>query len=107
MHGGGLLMYIKEDIPQKELSFNLPSDIEIIIAELNISKIKWLVCGCYHPLTQSDKYFFYHLENFLDNFSIKYDRFVLLGDFNVQENETIKLKIKLASKALKIHLVLI
>ena len=28
-HGGRLLMYIKEDIPQKELSFNLPTDIEI------------------------------------------------------------------------------
>ena len=30
-HGGGLLMYIKEDIPQKEFSFNLRSDIGIII----------------------------------------------------------------------------
>ena len=41
-------MYIKEDIPQKELSFNLPSDIGIIIIGLKINKIKWLVCGCYH-----------------------------------------------------------
>ena len=48
-HGGGLLMYIKEDIPQKELSFNLPSDIEVIIIELNIDKIKWLVCGLLSP----------------------------------------------------------
>ena len=48
-HGGGFLMYIKEDIPQKELSFNLPSGIGIIIIGLNINKIKWLVCGCYHP----------------------------------------------------------
>ena len=28
-HSGRLLMYIKEDIPQKELSFNSPSTIEI------------------------------------------------------------------------------
>ena len=88
-HGGGFLMYIKEDIPQKELSFNLPSDIEIIIIELNINKIKWLVCGCYHPPSESDEYFFYHLGKVLDNFSTKHDDFVLLGDFNVQENETI------------------
>ena len=81
-------MYIKEDIPQKELSFNLPYDIEIII-ELNINKIKWLVCGWHHPPSQSDEYFFYHLGKVLDNFSTKYDRFFLLGDFNVQENETI------------------
>ena len=60
-HGGGLLMYIKEDILQKELSFNLPSDIEIIIIELIINKIKWLACGCYHPHCQSDEYFFLSL----------------------------------------------
>ena len=82
-------MYLKEDIPQKELSFNLPSDIEIIIIELNINKIKWLVCGYYHPPSQSDEYFFYHLRKVLDNFSTKYDCFVLLDDFDVQENETI------------------
>ena len=80
-------MFIKEDIPQKELSFNLPSDIEIIIIELNINKIKWLVCGCCHSPSQSDKYFFYLLGKGLDNFSKKYDRFVLLSNFNVQENE--------------------
>ena len=33
--------------------------------------------------------FFYHLGKALDNCSTKYDRFILLGDFNVQENETI------------------
>ena len=87
-HGGGHLIYIKEDIPQKKLSFNLPFDIEIIIIELNIKKIKWLVCGCYHPPSQSDEYFFHHLGIVLNNFSTKYDRFVLLGAFNVQENET-------------------
>ena len=82
-HGGRLLMCIKEDIPKNELSFNLPSDIEIIITELNINKIKWLVCGCYHTPSQSDEYFFYHLGKVLDNFSTKYDRFVLLRDFNM------------------------
>ena len=40
-------------------------------------------------LSQSDEYFFYHLGKVLDNFSTKYDRFVLLMVFNVQENETI------------------
>ena len=39
--------------------------------------------------SQCDEYFFYHLGKVLDNFSKKYDCFVLLGDLNVQENETI------------------
>ena len=81
-------MFIKEDIPQKESSFNLPSNIEIVIIELNLNKSKWLVCGCFHSPSQSDEYFFYHLGNVLENFSKKYDRFVLLSNFNVQENET-------------------
>ena len=42
-----------------------------------------------YPPSQSDEYFFFHLGTFLDNFSPKCDRFVLLGDFNVQENKTI------------------
>ena len=63
-HSGRLLMNIKEDIPQKELSFNLPSDIEIIIIELNINKIKWLVCGHYHPPSQSDESFSITSEKF-------------------------------------------
>ena len=54
-------MYIKEDILQKELSFNLPSYIEIIIIELIINKIKRLVCGCYHPHCQSDEQIFLSL----------------------------------------------
>ena len=82
-------MYIKEDIPQKELSSNLPSDIEIIIIELNINKIKWLAYSCYYPPSQSNGYFFYHLGKVLDNFSTKYDHFVLLDDFNIQENKAI------------------
>ena len=81
-------MYIKDDMPQKESSFNLPSDIEIIIIELNINKIKWFVCSCYHLPSQSDECFLFRLGKALDNFSTKYDCFALLGDFNVQETET-------------------
>ena len=39
-HGSRLLMYIKKDIPQKELPFHLQPNIEIIIIELNINEIK-------------------------------------------------------------------
>ena len=49
--------------------------------------------GCYHPPSQSDEYFFYHLGKVLDNFSTKYDRFVLLGDFKVHTmQKTVKNK---------------
>ena len=82
-------MCIKEDIPKKELYFNfLPSDIEIIIIELNKNKDYMASLWLLSP-SQSDEYFFYHLGKALDNFSTKYDHFVLLSDFNVQENKTI------------------
>jgi len=44
--------------------------------------------GCYHPPSQSDDYFFYHLTNSLDHFSKKYDKFLLAGDFNSEETES-------------------
>ena len=35
-----------------------PNDIEALFAEINFRKCKWLLCGLYHPVSQSDQYFF-------------------------------------------------
>ena len=50
-NGGGVLIYIREDIPSKLLAdHKLPHDIEGIFVELNLRKKKWLLFGSYHPL---------------------------------------------------------
>ena len=86
--GGGLLIYVREDIPSRLLNLHsFPNDIEGLIVEINLRKTKWLLCGTYHPPGQSDKYFFDHLGKALDIYSDKYDKFLLTGDFNSEEDE--------------------
>ena len=57
--GGGVMIYVHENIPSKLLTKHvLPSDIECIFIELNFRKCKWLLVGTYHPPSQNDHYFF-------------------------------------------------
>ena len=46
---GGLIIYVREDKPNKKLRFfNMPENLESIFVEINLFKAKCLVCGCYH-----------------------------------------------------------
>ena len=83
------MIYIRDDIPSKQLEFFIPFDIECILIEVNLRKSKWLLVGCYHPPSQSDEYFFHHLGCILDKVGPKYDNFLLVGDFNSEETENI------------------
>ena len=88
-HGGGIMIYVREDIPSKVLKLHsFPSDIEGIFVELTFRKVKWLLFGTYHPPNQNNKYFFENLGTALDVYIGKYDKFLLAGDFNIEEKET-------------------
>ena len=87
-NGGGVIIYVREDIPSKILTKHvLPTDIEALFIELNFRKCKWLLSGIYHPPSQSDQYFFDRLDNALDVYS-NYENILLVGDFNAQIGET-------------------
>ena len=89
-HGGGILVYIREDIPCKILeNHNLPVDIEGLFVELNFRKSKFLLLATYHPPSQLDKYYFQCIGNALENYITKYDKIILAGDFNAEEEEVI------------------
>ena len=45
-HGGGVIAFIREDIPCKRLH-TTNSNIEAIFFEINLRKTKWLFCGGY------------------------------------------------------------
>ena len=86
-NGGGIMIFIRDDI-SKEMKVNfLPSDIGCLFIELNIRKAKWLVVGCYHPPSRNDEYFFSNLSKTLDSFHNKYEKFLLIGDFNSEDYE--------------------
>ena len=87
-HGGGILIYVREDISSKQLmkhTFN--HDIEGIFLELNLNKYKLLVLGTYHPPSQENQYYFNNLSNALDLYLRDHDRFMLIGDFNILDSE--------------------
>ena len=74
-NGGGILIYVREDIPSKELKrHTFPNDIEGIFIEINIRKQKWLVLGTYHPPSQPDMYYFHQLGNALDIYNQIYEK---------------------------------
>ena len=48
--GGGILVYIREDIPSKLLNISyIASDIECLGIEVNLRKVRWLVICSYNP----------------------------------------------------------
>ena len=88
-HGGGVLIYVSENIPNKELNeYSLPKDIEGLFVELNFRKSKWLLFGSYNPPNQNNEYFLETLGKGLDKYSKYYDKFALIGDFNMEVSET-------------------
>ena len=86
-HGGGILIYIRENIPSKQLSkHNCTVTIKGIFIEINLRKTKWLLFRTYHPPSNSDKEYFEQIELALDTYS-NYEKFLLIGDFNAEDTE--------------------
>ena len=49
-HSGGLLLYVRNDIPSKEIpNCNLSTPSEGFFAEINLRKKKWLIICSYIP----------------------------------------------------------
>ena len=85
-YGGGILLYIREDIPSKIIESKM--NIEGFFVELNLRRKKWLLCCSYNP-----KYFqvTYHLKEIgrvLDILSSNYENILLLGDFTTEPSDT-------------------
>ena len=90
-HGGGVMIYVRKDIPSKELkNHKFSKNIEAIFVEINLRKCKLLLCGTYHsthPQYGTNDYdFFEQIGLALDVYS-NYDKFILAGDFNIQEDQ--------------------
>ena len=93
-HGGGVMIYVREDIPCDALSkYSTPSKLEAIFVEINLRKNKLLLVGTYHSKNPkyglTDEEFFKHIGLALDFYSTRYEKFLLAGDFNTQEDQEI------------------
>ena len=93
-NGGGVMIYVREDIPCDILSkHNIPTNLEAIFVEINLRKNKLLLVGVYHSKNEkygvTDDVFFKHIGLTLDFYSKRYDKFLLAGDFNTEEDNEI------------------
>ena len=87
-NGGGLLIYVRADIPCKQVNNHEFSDsIEGMFIEINFRSSKWLLFGTYHPPSQNDNFYFNNIGRALDIYTQKYDKILLAGDFNAEEEE--------------------
>ena len=82
-NGGGILLFIIEDIPTKGLSFET-SPIEGFFIEINLFKKKWLLCCSYNPDSNNIKNHLSALSVNLDIYFSQYEHFIVMGDFNVE-----------------------
>ena len=83
---GGLLLFVREDIPSKALKTNFSR--EGIFLEINLKKCKWLLFGGYNPHKDFIKDFLSEVSEQLDNFMQNYENFMLIGDFNSEVTES-------------------
>ena len=84
-NGGGILLYIRDDITSRLLSIS--NKTESNFAEINFSKKKWLICASYNHDKSNISHRLHHLGKGLDNYIGKYDNILLLGDFNSEFSE--------------------
>ena len=61
------------------------ANIQIISFEINLRKEKWLVASIYKAPSQENKYFLWYLTNLSDFYSIRYEKVITYGDFNIKE----------------------
>ena len=89
-NGGGILLYIRDDIPSKLLSKN--KNIEGFFVELNLrNKKKWPLSCSYNPKEATISSHLAELSRNTDLYLTKYDQLLFLCDFNAGvEDSSIK-----------------
>ena len=73
--GGGILIYVREDIPCKLLNnHNFPDDIKGLFIELNFRQSRRLLLGTYHPPNQHDDNYFRSIGDALEVYSTHHEK---------------------------------
>ena len=86
-NGGGLLLYVREDIPSKFLKVKSDCNIESICVEVNLRKRKWFINGSFNPNKNFTSNHLESLNRIIDEYSKIYQNFLFLGDFNASVSE--------------------
>ena len=85
---GGLVMYIRSDLPQRRVKELENSEVEsgrveVLANEIVISDEKWLICSVYKQPTVKDADISNLLESLFNKCSKDYSNYIVCGDINV------------------------
>ena len=84
--GGGLLLYVREDIPSNLLEVET-KPIEGFYMEINLRNNEWLINCSYNPHKNTIGNHLRALSEKLDIYSSSYSNFIILGDINIEVKE--------------------
>ena len=86
--GGGILLYIRQDIPSKYIKkITVNESFEGFFVEINLRSKKWLLGCSYNPHKEKIISHLNNLSTALDKLCTNYENIILLGDFNVEVEE--------------------
>lgn len=85
--GGGILLYVRQDIPSRPITCKFQNHAEYLLVEINLRKQKWLLCCVYNPHKQNLKKHLQYIEEELAKHSATYDNLLVIGDFNAEPSE--------------------
>ena len=86
--GGGILVYIREDIPTKRIrKVRFNESFEGFFIEINLRSKNWLLGCSYKPHRDNIISHLRNINTALDKLSRDYENVILLGDFNVEVEE--------------------
>ena len=84
-HGGGVITYIRSDLPHRrrfDIELNINA-IELIILEVQLyKKEKWFICSCYKPPSIKDSVFEKSFSELLNSLHIESPHILIIGDIN-------------------------
>ena len=79
--GGGLLAYVRADIPCRKLSFET-KQVETISLELTLNNKKWGIILAYKPPKITNTEFLHEMEGLCERMTSLYENILLMGDLN-------------------------
>ena len=87
-NGGGILLYVRDDIPSRLLTgYKIKDNLELFFVEVNIRKKKWLLSCSYNPHKSNISNHLHHLNKGLHVYLKSYDNILIMGDINSEFSE--------------------
>ena len=86
-HGGGIIIFVRDNIPCKKITCSLPENVEGIFLDITLGNKKWLLFGGYNPKKESISNFLSHVSKEIDKNLSSHENFLIIGDFNSPVSE--------------------